>query len=79
MRNGSLDDLYERPSKRRHLPAWRCLRGRQAAAMPALPAMLIRLDSENLQEHLALIRAVELGQYHALPLAQYQCAPVDRY
>ena len=71
------DDLCKRPGSPA-IPHCLAVPERQAT-MPALPGTLIRLDSEHLQEHLALIRAVELGQYHALPLAQYQCAPIDRY
>ena len=74
------DNPYERSGEgKRHLPSWRCLRRRQANSDACASRNAHPLDSEHLQEHLALIRAVELGQYHALPLAQHQCAPIDRY
>ena len=38
-----------------------------------------RLNPKHLHENLALVGAVELGQYHALPAAQYELALIDRH
>ncbi len=62
------------------IPACLALPEKEAISSQAFPSRGAHpLDPKHLHEHLALIRAIKLGQYNALPLAQHQCAPIDRH